>query len=155
MWTWQKKKGRRSQRQSKKTNIFCFSLVATTGKKAQLLCLPMHLVARFLEAARSTPKCCKKETAKGLIPSVSLPEMNVEICDSRENRKKKKVKYNSALKSDCKCGTLGVSIMLKTIPICHSLPCQKCWFLEHYFLWGLRYNQKFQSKAESLLWWVH
>jgi len=113
-------------------------LVATRGKRTQLLLLPASLMARFLEAARSTTKGCKKDMERGLIPFLSLHEMNVKICGLRKNKKtkdpsypglikkRKYVKHDSTLISDCKCGALGVRTMLKTIRIYHSLPCQNC-----------------------------
>lgn len=100
-----------------KRNILCHSLVVNMGKMTQIPCLPI----RFFEAARSTTKGCKKKRERGQIPFVSLHEMNVEICGLRENtrsttsrpdKKRKYVKHNSTLKSDCKCGALGASTKL-------------------------------------------
>lgn len=68
-----------------KRNILCRSLVVTTGKRTQVVCLPISFMATFFEAARSTMKGCKKERERGQIPFVSLHEMNVEICGLREN----------------------------------------------------------------------
>lgn len=72
-----------------KRNILCHSLVATAGKWTELLCLPVSLMPRFLEAARSTAEDCNKEMERSLIPLISLHEMIVQTCGLRENRKTK------------------------------------------------------------------
>lgn len=76
-----------------KRNIRCHSLVATTGKWTELLCLPVSFMPRFLEAARSTAKDCNKEMERSLIPFISLHEMIVQTCGLRENRKTKDPPY--------------------------------------------------------------
>lgn len=80
-----------------KRNIRCHSLVATTGKWTELLCLPVSFMPRFLEAARSTAKDCNKEMERSLIPFISLHEMIVQTCGLRENRKTKDPPYSGLI----------------------------------------------------------
>lgn len=77
----------------RKRNILCHLLVATTGKWTELLCLPVSLMPRFLEATRSTVKDSKKGMGRSFSPFISLHEMIVQICGLRESRKTKEPPY--------------------------------------------------------------
>lgn len=66
-------KGRNGRRSRKDKKKYPLSFIGCNPREKDAApYLPTSLMARFLEAARSTTKDCKKEMERGLIPVVSL-----------------------------------------------------------------------------------
>lgn len=73
----------------RKEKFFVIHWLQSQENGQSSFCLPVSLMPRFLEAARSTVKDCKKEMERRLIPFISLHEMISQDCDLRESRKTK------------------------------------------------------------------
>lgn len=148
--------GQRRGRIKRKT--LCDLMVAATGKRPQLLCLPMSLIARLLEAARNITKGCKKgwkEVWFLLFHYVKRAQSSVLWGKTGKQKIHhiqtwpKKTTCKTYFSSE-KCGTLWEGTMLKNKPVYHSLPRQNCWCLEHYFCQSWDATRNFREKLNLL-----